>query len=87
VSADDRTVHAKLPMGGEVVRYERAGKWFIEWPAQHMILARHVGVDEAARTAVGREGFVHFDRPGGRVFERKVRSLRGGVSPSGKEQP
>lgn len=70
----DRTVHAKTNDGAELVRYDRGGKWFIEWPREQMKPCRHIGVGEAARLA--RDGFVFFNRPGGRVFERKVRALR-----------
>lgn len=41
-SNPDRTVHAEFPGLEEVVRYDRAGKWYIELPAA------------AARTAVAR---------------------------------
>lgn len=68
---DDRTVHAKTKDGTEIVRYEQTGKWYAEAPdgSRH-----HIGVNEAAR--LSRDGFVYFNRPGGRTFERRVRALR-----------
>lgn len=76
----DRTVHARqadYPHEWEIVRYERAGKWFIEYKHGSLIPCRHIGVGEAARLAVEAGAFVYFNRPGGAVFDRKVRALGG----------
>lgn len=71
---EDRIVHALTRSGAEIVRYDRAGKWYIEHPRGTMLPARQVSVSEAARIAA--PGIVNFNLPGGLVFERKVRALR-----------
>lgn len=50
---DDRVVHAEC-RGFQVVRYERAGKWYVE-PHDHDHPREHVGVVEAARRALAAE--------------------------------
>lgn len=77
IERSNRTVHAVTYKGVEIVRYDREGKWYLEWPASAMIPARHIGIAEAARTAVEHGCCIHFDQPGGTVFDRKVRKLRG----------
>jgi hypothetical protein len=72
---DDRTVHAKLKDGGEVVRYGRASKWFIEYPIGHMIPCQPVKLEKAVRLAV--DGMVFAGRPGGSRFDAAVRKARG----------
>lgn len=64
-----RTVHAKLPNGDEIVRYDRSGKWFIE-----SFEREPISVGRAAREAEHAE--VRFGRPGGSVFDRLVAALR-----------
>lgn len=74
--ADDRTVHARCG-DEELVRYDRAGKWFLEYRPARMRPARQVSVGEAVRLAlemIERGGSVIFRRPGGTTFDRKVRS-------------
>jgi hypothetical protein len=74
----DRTVHAAC---GEwqVVRYDRAGKWYVEYDPPRMRPAQRVSVKQAARLAVKmhREAAGHFylDRPGGATFDRLVDDL------------
>lgn len=68
--SDDRQVHARGISGLEVVRYDRAGKWFLELPGDSR---KHVGVRDAARwawrmRATGGEVFVGL--PGGGAFDR-----------------
>jgi hypothetical protein len=74
---EDRTVHAVTREGAEVVRYDRAGKWYIEWPAGTRIPRKHIGINEAVNTAVTHCHKVNLDLPGGSVFDAKVRKLRG----------
>jgi hypothetical protein len=73
----DRTVHAVTYRGVEIVRYNRAGKWYLEWPATAMVPCRHVGVDEAARTAVEHSGDIRLGLSGGKAFDARVRKIRG----------
>jgi hypothetical protein len=74
----DRTVHASGD-GQEIVRYDRAGHWYIEFDRLALRPCRHIGVAEAARLAVELEadgGTIFTRMPGGRVFDRKVRDLK-----------
>lgn len=75
----DRTVHA-FGDSAEVVRYEQAGKWFIEFKGWG-IPCQQVKIDEAVRKAIWLwnkdNGSVNFGRPGGSVFDRKVRAVIG----------
>ncbi len=74
----DRLIHAAC---GEwlVVRYDRAGKWYVEYDPPRMRPARRVSVKEAARLAVEMEresaGTIYLGTAGGRSFDRLVRSL------------
>lgn len=47
----DRRVHGRTADGGEIVRYDRAGKWYIEYESRSLRPCRRVGVLEAARLA------------------------------------
>lgn len=71
---DDRRVHAEY--GEEqIVRYDRAGKWYIEFSPARMRPARHVTVRAAACRAVELQeagGVIHFGVPGGGSFDRAV---------------
>jgi hypothetical protein len=71
----DRTVYARAHRF-EIVRYARAGQWWIEYEPQMLVPASHVGVHTAAYEAACllREGTgtVFMGLPGGRVFDRSV---------------
>ena len=75
IGRPDRTVHARCDVA-EVVRYEKAGKWYIE-PLRADISNGRVTVARAAQYAVwgvrNAHGFIHWDLPGGRTFDRLVR--------------
>ena len=84
MSGEDRRVHATgtaLDGGGfEIVRYDRAGKWYFESDSTRRLLT----VKDAA-AFVGRElqrpGFVwHQEVPGGQRFDAEVRKVRGGLA-------
>ena len=67
---DDRRVHASSDRGVEVVRYERAGKWYLEMPG---VPRRRIKLDEAVQQATlpwvtWREGV-----PGGSTFDARVK--------------
>jgi hypothetical protein len=74
---DDRMVHAKTHSGGEIVRYDRAGKWYLEQPGFPRL---PVSVSEAAGVAVVNErhagGTIFLGKPGGRSFDARVRARR-----------
>jgi len=69
----DRTVHGYTPDGDPIVRYERAGKWFIE-PAGGA--RKPVSLGEAARLAHAGRHLPH--RAGGTRFDAAVGKLRHG---------
>jgi hypothetical protein len=67
-------------MGEEVVRYDRAGKWYIELvePSPDAPARQRVSLRAAARRAaelVDMAGTVHWGRPGGSSFDLNVRRL------------
>lgn len=71
-----RTVHAEGEHI-EVVRYDRAGKWWLE-AKRPMIPARPVPLRVAVQVAVDLwedGGTIHLRRPGGTVFDARVRRL------------
>lgn len=76
--SDDRTVHCTIvPVGGgriEIVRYDRAGKWYREDGGNRtrITVAEAVSVAAQDRPAV----LWHEGRPGGRAFDAKVRKAR-----------
>lgn len=70
----DRTVHAENEHC-EIVRYDRAGKWYIE-PRDPGKQRRHVGIRSAASEAVkAPDMWIHYGRPGGGAFDRHVRRM------------
>lgn len=69
----DRTVHAITQTGGEIVRYDRAGKWFIEWPEGVLIPCRQLTLREAAKLGADPTATIFLGRPGGRRFDAAVR--------------
>lgn len=69
----DRTVHGFTDDGRQVVRYDRAGKWYIEYPEGAGKKRRHVTITEAVRAAIS--GRVVYGRPGGLAFEARVRKV------------
>jgi hypothetical protein len=76
---EDRRVHARLHRG-EIVRYDRAGKWFVEMPenwGRRGLPAERIPVtiEEAAeRARAWRDagGFVFAGVPGGAAFDKRV---------------
>jgi hypothetical protein len=70
VTANDRTVHGVSDQW-EIVRYDRAGKWYLEAADGRRV---RVGVRHAARVAA--DGTFHPGLPGGQAFDRLVRERR-----------
>lgn len=60
----------------EVVRYDRAGKWYLE--PRNGTRRQHVNIDQAAQYAVHSDAEIFFNKPGGRAFDRKVIHRKGG---------
>lgn len=69
----DRMVHARLPNGLEIARYDRAGRWYEESPGQR----KNITVGQAVERALMPGAYVFLDLPGGGSFDAKVRRRRG----------
>jgi hypothetical protein len=68
---NDRTVHASNHEA-EIVRYDRAGKWYIEYRDGDR---RRISLRQAAKFACllyVRDGVILTGKPGGRAFDRAV---------------
>ena len=66
----DRRVHAVSDRGVEVVRYERAGKWYVEVPG---VGRRRVTLEEAVQKATLPWFVWHPNLPGGTLFDSRVK--------------
>lgn len=70
---NDRRVHGRLDGGPEIVRYDRAGKWYLEWPTNG---AREQVAFKTAvsygRSAMFGAGEVELGLPGGTRWDRAV---------------
>lgn len=72
----DRIVHASFPGLGEVVRYDREGRWYYEGTGKRERLKT---VHDAAAKAIELEqrgGTIHLGRAGGKQFDHKVAGCR-----------
>jgi len=71
----DRTVHGWTADLAEIVRYDRAGKWYVEYPPATLKPRRPVSVAEAVRLATEAGARVFANRYGGQAFNARVRAL------------
>jgi hypothetical protein len=67
--SEDRTVHAVTAGGGEIVRYDRAGKWYHEHAGDPRE-RRAVTFAEAVRIATLPDSTVRRGLPGGARFDK-----------------
>jgi uncharacterized protein YuzE len=78
---NDRRVHAER--GDEqLVRYDKAGKYYIEFVPARLRPCRQVTLKSAAINAVRMEregGVIHLGLPGGSAFDRAVKKERASV--------
>jgi hypothetical protein len=65
----DRRVYVRLPSGVEVVRYDRAGKWYREFGGRRL----QITFAEAVCFAQKRRAEVFAGLPGGKAFDAAVR--------------
>jgi hypothetical protein len=75
VAPADRTVHASNHEA-EIVRYDRAGKWYIEYRDDRP--RRRLSLQGAAELAVRLHrdgGVIIAGKPGGRAFDRAVHEV------------
>jgi hypothetical protein len=75
----DRTVHASSE-SGELVRYERAGKWYMELPddlndPEPRILCNLADAVAVAIAMWYEGGDIFLDQPGGKRFDAKIRKM------------
>jgi hypothetical protein len=68
----DRTVHATAPDGGQIVRYDRAGKWYLEYPTGRLRPCRQIKFAEAVKLASQIGSYVYLGKPGGRRFDAAI---------------
>lgn len=68
---NDRVVHGVTADGGEIVRYDRAGKWYVEWDSHRP--RRAVSVASAAALATMPGAKAYPGRDGGARFSKIVR--------------
>ena len=72
---DDHRVHIRLRDGREIVRYDRAGKWYIEHPAPDN-RRFWLKLADAVSWAADPLAEVFLNLPGGVAFDRGVKRLR-----------
>jgi hypothetical protein len=70
---DDRTVHAVLHDDWYVVRYDRAGKWYLEGYGSRMGKRMQVTLADAVRFAKDDGAEVRLGMPGGKLFDARYR--------------
>lgn len=68
----DRRVHATTSTGGEIVRYDRAGKWYHEHTGDPRKRQR-VSLVEAVRIASLPGSTPELGIPGGQLFDAWIR--------------
>jgi hypothetical protein len=71
----DRTVHAVRHDGVEIVRYDKAGKWWAEPKSDHPRFPIPT-VRDAAELAFENLQSWHVGRPGGRVFDALISDMQ-----------
>ena len=67
-SSTNRRVHAVTAERWEVVRYDRAGKWYVEYPDHRLPIT----IGDAALFATARGAEAFLGRPGGSRFDSLV---------------
>ncbi|SDH54210.1 hypothetical protein [Microbacterium sp. 77mftsu3.1] len=67
----DRVVHGYTADGHPIVRYERAGKWYVEPEGEKR---QHIVLSEAARLAAAGRHIPH--QAGGKLFNARVAQVR-----------
>lgn len=70
----DRTVHGKTADGGELVRYDRAGKLYVEYGDGRK--RRNVKLSEAAQMLAAKGAEPFFGRYGGKRIDAEVRKAQ-----------
>lgn len=73
MAREERIVHGLTADGGEIARYETAGKWYVEYGDGRP--RRNVTIKQAAALACAPGAAAMTGQPGGRVFDAKVRKL------------
>jgi hypothetical protein len=79
----DRTVHGVTAAGWEVVRYERAGKWFTERRNHRRV---QLTLTDAVYLLADYGAHWYEGKPGGRALAAKMRHVRAAQPPPEGEQ-
>lgn len=71
---NDRIVFVVDQFGAELVRYNRAGKWRLEYPAGALLPSHGMNLAAAVEWAAhgARGAIVWWGRPGGRAFYKQL---------------
>lgn len=76
----DRTVHATVPGSGEIVRYDKASKWYLEYPPKTLKPRTKLSLAGAVDLALKHERepgcCIFLNRAGGTMFDARVRKLK-----------
>lgn len=64
----DRRIHARTPVGNEIVRYDRSGKWYVE---SAQLPRQRITIAQAVAFAIGSGAEVNLGLPGGKAFDAK----------------
>lgn len=75
MTASDRRVHIRLSDGREIVRYDRAGKWYIEYPPRGDGARYALRFADAVSWASMPDAEVFTGLSGGGAFDRAVKDL------------
>lgn len=73
MASDDRRVHATTAESAEIVRYDRAGKWYVERPDG---TRRQLTVQEAVSLATAPGARRYPGQHGGERFDHLVRKTQ-----------
>lgn len=68
----DRTIHGMSQSGGAIVRYDRAGKWYVEYFDHRLPIT----VNDAALFATRAGASAFLGKPGGKLFDARVKAER-----------
>ena len=70
----DRAIHTRTPDDRLIVRYDRAGKWFVESAnSEALIPAWQITLRQAVELATQEGSHIYFGVPGGRAFDAAVK--------------
>lgn len=83
----DRQVHARSGEM-EIVRYNRAGKWYLEYKPVGLPPAPKLKITLAEAVSIARResATVYLGKPGGRAFDRLIKTTTTYTPPEGQDE-